>query len=164
MNRCAYLSDALTDGGDSGGPVFFNLGSGAIVAAGIINAKSVREWGPTTIFSGWSSLYPEVTGSSPAPFSLNVLAPITPTYSASINGPWEMKPGTCYWNVSASFPYTDVEWKVNGNTVGTGPELYYAASSNFNLQVQVINSGTGAGAADSRSITVTSNSSQCFVE
>ena len=58
--------------------------------------------------------------------------PPPPTDYATIVGPDEMKPGnTCHWYVSTNVGDPTIEWLANEDSVGTGSDLYYSASSSF---------------------------------
>lgn len=163
MSRCAYRTTAACQGGDSGGPVFYYLFSEA-TATGIVFAKSGSGNGSRCWFSKMMYVQSELSGTSPGPSSFNIQAPSPPpTPTAAIHGPADIKPSSrCYWYVSASFEYTTVEWKVNGNPVGTDFDLTYSASSSFLLEVAVTNGFTGA--TDSRSVSVSSQNGECYVE
>lgn len=90
------------------------------------------------------------------------VGPPPPTYWADIQGPNAMKPGnSCHWYASTNVGDPTIEWRVGETVVGTGPDLYYSASTSFTLQVIVWNSSTGAGANDSQEISVSSSNADC---
>jgi hypothetical protein len=160
MVRCAYSINTAVENGDSGGPVFYYSG-GEATAAGITHAKD----GPSKAwFSKWMYVESELTGSSPGPASLSIIAPSPPPApSATIYGPSSIKPNaTCYWYVASNFEYTGVEWKVNGSVVGTNYDLYLSRSSSFTLDVTVTDGVRWA--QKSLSVNVSSGNSTCAIE
>jgi hypothetical protein len=166
MRRCFYLAENKVDEGDSGGPVFYYDGQGIATAAGIIAARGGAPWITASDgmwFSKWSYVESELTGSAPKPAWISIVASdvsVTPT--ATIMGPSGIKPNTsCYWYVSSNVAYSGAEWRVNGTLVGTGPDIYYSASSSFALTVQLF-AAVGFGA--SKSVTVGAEQNTCAVE
>ncbi|HVZ47560.1 MAG TPA: hypothetical protein VG916_02140 [Gemmatimonadaceae bacterium] len=73
-----------------------------------------------------------------------------------------MRPGDmCHWSAGTDVENPEYQWLANDVEVGTGPDLYYSASSSFTLAVQVSN-GNGDNAGDSREIDVAAENDQCF--
>ncbi len=158
--RCAYKIDVDVIGGDSGGPVFYYDFFGNATAIGI----SYRRDDDNAWFGKWNGVESEVTGAWPAPQWIRVVAnDVVLTPVVAIVGPSEMQPGnSCYWYVSTNFPATAYEWRVNGVVVGSNVDLQYTAYTSFTLLVQATNLSTGNGT--SKAITVSGNSSECFVQ
>lgn len=79
----------------------------------------------------------------------------------TIQGPSSMQPGqTCNWYASHNVPDASYEWYVNGTLVSTASDLYYNASSSFQLQVQV-NSAQGGGQGATMYVDVSWSNGAC---
>lgn len=82
---------------------------------------------------------------------------------ATINGPSTMRPGNnCYWYASTNVTSPNYQWEVNGTVVGTSSDLWYSASSNFTLNLQVWNGSDGAGT--SISVSVSNDNGDCALQ
>ncbi|MGQ0765932.1 MAG: S8 family serine peptidase [Gemmatimonadota bacterium] len=99
---------------------------------------------------------------------LNVLRALTGTQlTSSIGGPAVVNSNaTCLWSASASGgipPYT-YTWKVNGQTVGSGVDIYYTNSgSPFTLSLTVADSfqPTPHSSVASTSVTISGSAPPC---
>jgi hypothetical protein len=87
-----------------------------------------------------------------------------PARTATIHGPTTMQPeNTCYWYASTNVENPYYQWQVNGNVIGTNSDVWYSASSDFTLSLNVWNDN-GEGAGTSLSISVSDLNSQCNQE
>ena len=153
--------------GDSGSPVFYPPAGGdpawavgiLFGVAGIPPFENVCTTNCTVFYSPWHAI--EVVHiqryfnyAQPAP---------PPSYSVSIYGPDAMQPGNvCHWYAQHNVPEpANYQWSVNGVVVGNSQDLYYSASSDFTLDLQVWNN-SGPGGGSQKSISVSYSNSECL--
>jgi hypothetical protein len=69
---------------------------------------------------------------------------------------------TCHWYSGTELDYTDVEWLVDNQVVGTSADVYYSATSSFTLKVHYWSNTTGDEAWGSIDVTVAEGTPQCY--
>jgi hypothetical protein len=148
---CSDQACYFSDHGDSGSPVFIDLGDGNSVTLVGIN------WGSDGSRAAFSPL-----GGIRQDFGF--ITTFNPPLIASMTGPTTVRPNvTCTWRVTASggtIPYT-YDWRRNAVSVGSG--ITYTANtgtSSFFLQV-LVSDAAGGLTEPQRQVTVSSSAPVC---
>jgi hypothetical protein len=153
--------------GDSGSPVFYPPAGGdpawavgiLFAVAGIPFGQNVCTTNCTLFYSPWNAI--ELNHISRY-FNYTPPAP-PPSWYVNIYGPDAMRPGNlCHWYAQHNIPEpANYQWSVDGNVVGNSQDLWYSASSNFTLDLQVWNN-SGPGGGHQKSISVSNENGDCL--
>lgn len=132
-------------------------------AQGYPGASSVAITGPShTEETTSAQLHTVLVSTLGGTFAIPPVPPPPPIWHASIYGTSVMRPGdTCHWIAQTDIADASFEWSVGGAVVGSGQDLYYAASTDFTLDLNASNTSTGASASGSLAITVSEDNDGC---
>jgi hypothetical protein len=153
ITRCVYRAGLVTDGGDSGGPVWVDYNGTWVKFAGIL----LGEIGDRMVFSKWSRVVSDLG-------SINILggtAP-TPTFIAvTITGTTTIGPGaSCSWGAGVSNADGTVHyvWYVDGVQVGDDSAVLYYTNSGSDFTISVTVTADNGPAYATKSVVVDQSS------